>query len=290
MELNQIKQFRVIAQTESISKAAELLFIAQPSLSQTLKRLEDELGAPLFDRLGRKIVLNDAGKIFLKYCDDIVFALDSAQKEINEYQGSKRSEINILVESTSLLILDIALKLRSNFPCFLPHFYQGFCVDWDMKLFSDRSPDCGIPSKVIMEEPIGVLMPKNHRLASKSRITKKDLSDCYFLSLNPSDALTKIISYYCVKADFKPNITMYVESPQVIQDLLNKDFGIAFSPQYTWHNYYDKELVFKLVEDMPMKHYTHFVMNEKKYITKDIKCFYDAVVELYFEYTRKNSR
>ena len=95
MELNQIKQFRVIARTESVSKAAEILFIAQPSLSQTLKRLETELGTPLFDRRGKRIVLNGAGKIFLRYCDEIVAALDSAVKEIDEYKGSGKSDIRV---------------------------------------------------------------------------------------------------------------------------------------------------------------------------------------------------
>lgn len=64
MELLQIKYFKVIAETENISKAAEQLYIAQPSLSQTLKRLEDELGTPLFDRTGKRITLNCAGKTF----------------------------------------------------------------------------------------------------------------------------------------------------------------------------------------------------------------------------------
>lgn len=117
MELNQIKQFRVIARTESISRAAELLFIAQPSLSQTLKRLESELGTQLFDRRGRKIILNNAGRIFLKYCDEIVTALDNASKEINEYLGNEKNDINIMVESTSLIILDVAEKMRKHYPC-----------------------------------------------------------------------------------------------------------------------------------------------------------------------------
>lgn len=290
MELNQIKQFRVIAQTESISKAAELLFIAQPSLSQTLKRLEEELGAPLFDRRGRRIVLNGAGKIFLKYCDEVVIALDSAQKEINEYLGNKRNEINILFESTSLIILEIAEKMRKNFPWSLPHIYQGFCSDWDLKIFSDLSHDCGIPSKVVFEEPIGVILPKEHYLATKSEITKKDLSDCGFLSLNPTDPLTGIISHFCAKADFKQNITMYVESPQVMQELVKKDFGIAFAPEYTWHSFYNGELIFKPVEDMPMKHYVHIMMNDKKYITKETQCCYEAISKFYIEYARNFSQ
>ena len=78
MELLQIKYFRIIAETENISKATQQLFIAQPSLSQTLKRLEDELGVSLFDRKGQKITLNKADRIFLKYCDEITASIENA--------------------------------------------------------------------------------------------------------------------------------------------------------------------------------------------------------------------
>lgn len=287
MELNQIKQFRVIAMTENISKAAELLYIAQPSLSQTLKRLENELGTPLFERRGRKIILNGAGKIFLKYCDEIVTALDSASKEINEYLGVEKSDINILVESTSLIILDVAEKMRKHYPWSLPHFYQGFCDDWDLKICSDIGPDCGNPSTVVLEEPIGIILPEDHFLASKNEIRKKDLENCDFLSLNHSDGLTRIISHFCSKADFKQNITMYVESSSVLLELLKKNFGVAFAPQYTWHSYYGGALIFKPVEDMPMRHFLHLVMNEKKYITKEMQCCYDAIAKYYIEYSQK---
>lgn len=287
MELNQIKQFRVIARTESISKAAELLFTAQPSLSQTLKRLETELGTPLFERRGRRIVLNGAGRIFLKYCDEVVIALDSAAKEIGEYIGQKKSDINIMVESTSLIILEIAEKMRRDYPWSLPHFYHGFCDDWDLKICSDMCPDLGVPSKMVIEEPIGVIMPKSHFLASKKEIFKGDLEGCGFLSLNPSDGLAKVIAHFCSKADFKQNITMYVDSPSVMQELLKKDFGIAFVPRYTWHSYYNGALIFKTVEDMPMRHFVHLVMNDKKYITKETQCCCDAIAKFYTEYAQK---
>lgn len=287
MELNQIKQFRVIARTESISKAAELLFTAQPSLSQTLKRLETELGTPLFERRGRRIVLNGAGRIFLKYCDEVVIALDSAAKEIGEYIGQKKSDINIMVESTSLIILEIAEKMRRDYPWSLPHFYYGFCDDWDLKICSDMCPDLGVPSKMVIEEPIGVIMPKSHFLASKKEIFKGDLEGCGFLSLNPSDGLAKVIAHFCSKADFKQNITMYVDSPSVMQELLKKDFGVAFAPRYTWHSYYDGALIFKPVEDMPMRHFVHLVVNDKKYITKEMQCCCDAIAKFYTEYAQK---
>ncbi len=287
MEINQIKQFRVIARTESISKAAELLFVAQPSLSQMLKRLETELGTPLFERRGRRIVLNGAGKIFLRYCDEIVSALDSAEKEIGELIGSEKSDIYILVESTSLMILEVAEKMRKHYPWSLPHFYQGLYDDWDMKICSDICPDCGSPSKVVIEEPIGILIPENHPLAIKNTICKKDLEACDFLSLNTSDALTKHVAHFCSKADFKPNITMYVDSPSVMQELLKRDFGVAFAPEYTWYSYYENALIFKTVDDMPMRQFVHLVINDKKHITKSIQRCYDAISQFYIEYAQK---
>lgn len=287
MEINQIKQFRVIARTESISKAAELLFIAQPSLSQTLKRIENELGTPLFERRGRRIVLNGAGKIFLKYCDKIVAALDSAEKEIAEYIGKEKSDINILVESTSLMLLEVAEKMRKQYPWSLPHFYQGFCDDWDLKICADICPDCGSPSKVVIEEPIGILMSKEHPLASQKAISRKDIESCDFLSLNQSDGLTKIIAHFCSKSGFKPNITMYVEAPSVMQELIKRNFGVAFAPQYTWHSYVENALVIKPVEDMPMRQFVHLVLNGQKHITKNIQCCYDAIAKFYTEYYQK---
>ena len=175
MELNQIKQFRVIASTESISAAAELLYIAQPSLSQTLKRLEDELGTQLFDRRGKKIQLNGAGKIFLKYCDEIILTLDSAKKELNDYTGNRKIDINILVDSTTLMIKEVAENMRRDYPWSIPHFYIGNNKDWDLKICSSTGPDYGSTSITMIEEHIGVIFPKDHPLSLLPEITKQDM-------------------------------------------------------------------------------------------------------------------
>lgn len=287
MELNQIKQFRVIARTESISKAAELLYIAQPSLSQTLKRLENELGTPLFERKGRRIFLNAAGRIFLKYCDEIVAALDNASNEISEYIGGRKIDINIMIESASLLIPEIAEKMRKHYPWSLPHFYQGCCDDWDLRICSDVCPDCGCMSKAVIEEPIGIIMSQDHFLASKEEIFMKDIRECDFISLNQSDNLTRTVSHFCSTADFKQNITMYVESPTIMIELLKRNFGVAFAPQLTWRSYYGKELIFRPVADMPMRQFVHIIMNTRKYITKEMQCCYDAIAQFYIDYAEK---
>lgn len=287
MELNQINQFRTIAQTGSISKAAKQLFIAQPSLSQTLKRIEDELGVQLFDRCGKKIVLNDAGKIFLKFCDEVTAAMYNAKRELNEYKDSVKKEISIVVDSTSLVLLEIAEKMRRDYPWSLPHFYQNPTDDWDIKICSDINHDCGCPSEVVLEEPIGVILPPNHLLVSKKEIFKADIADCSFLSLNPNENPAKIISHYCTLSGFKQNVTMYVDYPSAMQDLIKRNFGIAFAPEYTWHNIYDGVLEFRTVADMPMKQFVHIIINDQKHITKDKQICCDAIAGFYRDFARK---
>ncbi len=71
MELLQLKYFQTVARLEHMTKAAEELHIAQPSLSKTIARLEKDLGVPLFDRQGRQITLNSFGKVFLKRVERI---------------------------------------------------------------------------------------------------------------------------------------------------------------------------------------------------------------------------
>ncbi len=286
MELNQIKQFRVIANTESISAAAELLYIAQPSLSQTLKRLEDELGTQLFDRRGKKIVLNGAGKIFLKYCDEIIVSLDSAKKELAEYNGNRKIDINIAVDSTTLLIKEVAEKMRTHYSWSVPHFYIGSNKDWDLKICSSMGPDCGSTSTTVIEEQIGVIMPKSHPLCALPEITMQDIATCELISLNHADNITKIIAAYCKNADLHPNITMYVETPSIMCDLIERGFGIAFAPQCTGYSHYKDSLEFRLIKDMPMRHYVHLVMNNKRLVTQELQSCYNAIASFYIEYAQ----
>ena len=96
MELLQLWYFREIAHSGHLSRTAEKLHIAQPSLSQMLKRLENELGISLFDRIGKRLVLNENGVIFLKYTDQIFSALNNAKLELARAHGEKRKTSDIV--------------------------------------------------------------------------------------------------------------------------------------------------------------------------------------------------
>lgn len=96
MEYLHIEYFVKVAETENLSRAAEMLNVSQPSLSQTIRRLEDELGVELFDRKGKRIVLNDAGKRFLVYANQSLNALNEARRAVSSVHHEKlRGHITI---------------------------------------------------------------------------------------------------------------------------------------------------------------------------------------------------
>ena len=95
MELQQLRYFSVAATQLHITRAAEILHIAQPALTQSIKRLEDELGVKLFIRNGRNIILSDTGKLFLKKLTPILHQIDMLKDEVREAEGVFRRTIHV---------------------------------------------------------------------------------------------------------------------------------------------------------------------------------------------------
>ena len=116
MELLQLKYFSVAAAQEHITKAAEILHIAQPALTQSIKRLEEELGVKLFDRRGRNIVLNKTGQIFYKRITPILADLENIPDEIRELAGIFRRTIHMNVVAASALITKIIIQYKALHP------------------------------------------------------------------------------------------------------------------------------------------------------------------------------
>ncbi len=116
MELLQLYYFQVTARCEHISAAARKLQIAQPALSQTIRRLEHELGTPLFDRIGRHIQLNDFGRIFLKYTDTALGALSDARAELADAMANPWQKVTLCVQAASSLLPDILGKFTRLYP------------------------------------------------------------------------------------------------------------------------------------------------------------------------------
>src|SRR5487761_1890533 len=95
MELHQLRYFRAVARFRSFTRAAEHEHVAQPSLSQQIRKLEDELGARLFNRLGRRVTLTAFGERFLDHAARVLQELEGARQEIQYIQGLRRGCVSL---------------------------------------------------------------------------------------------------------------------------------------------------------------------------------------------------
>ena len=95
MELRQLSYFIAAAQTENFSKAAAKCFVVQSTLSQQVKQLEDELEVQLFDRIGKRVTLTEAGKAFLPFAIQTVELSEQGKQEIKDLQGLKKGSLRV---------------------------------------------------------------------------------------------------------------------------------------------------------------------------------------------------
>lgn len=271
MELLQLKYFQEIATTQNISKTANQLHVAQPSLSQTLKRLETEVGTPLFDRIGKHIELNACGTIFLKYVNDIFLSLDNANAEIGARLERESNTVTLCMQSASMLLPDLYREIKESNPSLLLQIFQTQTTDKydssDLTVFSSQQIPDNQDCQVLMEESIVIAMPKDHPLAAKKKIFMEDLRNEFFLSLSPSCHLYQTIGHYLSRMDCVPPISTFVDTPQLMRELLKCGQGIAFTPSLTWKDFASSSIVTREISDCPMRRYILLKWNEKKFAT-----------------------
>ncbi len=187
MEIKELKYFLAVAREENITKAAEYLYITQPSLTRQIQNMEKEIGQPLFIRAGRKMKLTEAGLLLQKRAEEIVELYDKAEHEWLNISDDVSGEIYIGGgESYGMTILmEVVSKLRQDYPNIKINLYSGDMLDVCEHLDKGLL-DFGLlmqPADLSKYESIhlpyvdtwGLLMPKNHPLTQKELITPEDL-------------------------------------------------------------------------------------------------------------------
>lgn len=186
MKLTQLKYFKTVAEFGRISQAAKALYISPPALSATIASLEKELGVTLFDRSSNRIVLNEQGRIFLRYVNQIFNNLDCAKLELQKSSQEKTKSIHIAVATSNIWVpfisaftmayphimlscttLKVSQLLNSN----LSFQYSFVLADQNDFLLSEMNSVC-----LYEEQPVA-LLPVNHPLADKDEILLTDLTD-----------------------------------------------------------------------------------------------------------------
>jgi len=272
------------AKQENITQTAAQLHIAQPALSQTIKRLETELGVSLFDRQGKHIYLNQYGEIVQKYCQDIFASIESMKDEIHDVKNDNDRSVSLSMLVASSLLYQLLKSFKEKEPDIHLHIHQS-----TNPYYQDQAHDLTIYAAhqeqendiLLLKEPLVVILPRQHPLASAQSIALKDLKDDPFISLEKNSNLHQLLLEFCHQSGFEPKIQLYSDNPNSFRELLDLDMGITLIPAITWQNLSFEHLVIRPISDLNCYRYIYLHLHEAKYIRKNVDTLKNHIIEFF---------
>lgn len=243
MELRQLNYVIQIALEKNFSRAAEKLHIAQPSLSQQLSKLEQEIGVLLFRRTTNSVDLTQAGQVFVDKAQAILDAVEQLKQEMDDMAQMRRGRLVVgTLPITGSHILPFVLPV---FGAQYPQIEVVLVEDTtakleqltasggtDLSLLSLPLIDSSLSWEPFMEEEICLAVPPSHPLTlSEGPIEIHELQDEPFIGLKRGQGFRQITVDLCEQAGFSPQIVFESSNIETIQSLVAGGMGIAFVPQ-----------------------------------------------------------
>ena len=190
--LQQLIYFREVAKRENISKTAEALFVSQTTLSILIKKLEDSLGMRLFSRDGKKIRLNEAGKVYLDYVEEALRTLQNGQDTLERLFGREENTVTFCM-SNSVVWTDALRIFGSRYPSYKIR-QQNYSLDQFLDIMNSSAVDFAIAGlgdykldhldyTVLCDDPLYLCVSPQHPFAEQTTISLEQLSDLPLISL-----------------------------------------------------------------------------------------------------------
>ena len=246
MELRQLRYFTVLAEELSFTRAARKLHVSQPPLSFQIASLETELGARLFNRTSRSVLLSEEGKAFLPHALAVLARLDEARSHVQRVATGLQGRVQVGLAGSHFLgpfpkfiqqfrlqrpAVEVALKEMT------PSDHLQALRDGRLDLCVSRNPvnaeggDVHISAALLWRDPVVVALPPGHRLAGHEQLGLAELKDedFVFLRMGSSPFATRVFEA-CVRAGFAPRITQQVVEIPAALNLVAAGLGVALVP------------------------------------------------------------
>lgn len=286
MDLLHIRYFQKVAELGNMTRASEELHVAQPAISKIVKNLETEVGYPLFNRVGKFIELNQNGKIFLKYTNQVFQSLNDAQLEIHDYNQSYIAPVRILLTEGSRLFPNLLTQFKLLYPNIRLNIRQdpGAQFDQDLHIYSGEPVTTLAPTvECILEEQINLVVPISHRLSLYDSVSFSEMYGENFIGLETSGQLRNFTDSYCLKSAFIPDTSLEVDNSTMVLDLVYAGLGVAFYPEFSWGPIdTDRGKIIK-VNASGFKRCIYISYPSDKYISNSVKVFKNFAVSFFRE-------
>lgn len=238
MELTQLRYFAAVAELQHVTRAAERMHVAQPAITKSIHRLEDELGVPLIASRGRNIVLTDYGCALYGMLREPLAALDQIPDQMQQLARRSAYTLHINVLAASRAVTDAVIAYKHDHSEILFSIMQNeltqICDLSVDTLTEKRNTPETAENTVSFQEQILLAVPSHSLYSGLRSIDLKELKEEGFICLAGNRKFRKICDQFCQMAGFHPKIIFESDSPATVRNLIGAGSGIGFWPEHTW--------------------------------------------------------
>lgn len=243
MDITNLRYFQAAAKTQKFTKAAEQMHISQPAFSASLAKLEKELGVQLFDRIGRRIRLNEYGQMYIKYVDQALECLDEGGRRLAEASMEKKRRFSLGTVSMPLM-QEMLSDFRMAYPDVVIRRYEIMSKDVRSELNDSGSgSDLVVTAapggledapgrRIIKREPIFAVVYRDHPLAGRGAVSLAELEGEKFISLPEGYNFRNITEELCHGVGFETDIVHECFHCQLLS-CVSDQIGIALVTEDT---------------------------------------------------------
>ncbi|MEU1020603.1 LysR substrate-binding domain-containing protein [Streptomyces sp. NPDC005904] len=288
MDLLSLRCFQAVARHQHISRAAQELRVAQPSVSRTISRLESELGVLLFDRQGRRIRLNEHGAAFLRRVDRAMAELDDARREMADAAGAGPGRVAIAAE-TLMQLAEVLAAFRAHSPGVKVRLLQASAqsmrrhlaaAEVDFALASQPLAGPGLDAVTLLREEVFLAVPYGHRLADREHVTVSELAEEEFVSTRAGHWQRVLLEALFAREGLQPRVICEGDEAAATPRLIGTGLGIGLMPAVARRAMGEHELVAWARLDTPDAHRTlSLVWRRDAYLSPVAKTFRRLAVD-----------
>nr|YP_010537210.1 lysR transcriptional regulator [Hemiaulus sinensis]UYC30997.1 lysR transcriptional regulator [Hemiaulus sinensis] len=295
--LQQLRILKAVASEKSFTRAAEILFVSQPSLSKQIKILENRLGILLLNRENNTISLTEAGKVFLQYSERILALCEESCRALNDVKNGDRGNLTVGASQTigTYLMPRVLALFAQNYPQInikvqvdSTRIIAKNVVNREIEIavVGGDVPDelkKNLEIESFVEDELILIIPKSHPFAlqKRKRINKDDLYHLNFITLNSTSTIRKFIDNILMQNDIETkqfNIIMQLNSIEGIKTAVSLGLGAAFVSSSA----IEKEIKLKTVEIITIENIKitrtlSIITNRECYRSKAVEFFHNEL-------------
>jgi len=272
MEILQLRYFIDAAATQNFSKTAKKFYVPPSAVSQSIKRLEKELGVALFTRHANKIKLSENGMFFEEKIKTALSLIDQAKTSLR--QRSTEKKINLSIYTNRRIIMQTVEKFSQLYPdteIVAKYLLSPDTEQVDLVISDAPFWNLDMPREELLSEDILLALHKDDPLSKKDLITPEELACKPFICTNKNSSLYSITQKICEDMGFSPRIVIHSDDPYYIRKCIDLGLGISLVPSVSWRGQFSDQVVLKKIGNH--KRTTYVYKNSSIFASEHIENF-----------------